>query len=143
MEDKNEDEYSHGANGKIDIKAPSPRHFCREGSAQQRSNDGRKTEDSTQWSLYKRSFVKGNEVHHDDDCSREDARGAGTSYCATNDEGSGIGSSPTYCGSDFKDADSPEEDPFGVVESVNSTHDELEGASSEHVSAGVPANVVE
>ena len=87
--------------------------------------------------------MKGDQVHHDDDCSRKDARGAGTSYCATNDEGSGIGSSPTYYRSNFKDADGGEEDPFGVVESVDSAHDELEGASGEHVGAGIPSNVIE
>lgn len=87
--------------------------------------------------------MKGDKVHHDDDCSRKDARGAHTSYCATNDEGGGIGSSPTYDRTEFEYANGPEKDPFGVVESVDSAHDELEGGSGEQVGAGVPSNVSE
>ncbi len=86
--------------------------------------------------------MKGHKVHYDNDCSGKDARGASTSHCATNDEGGGVGSSPTYCRPNFKEADGVKEDPLGVIESVDSTHDELEGASGEHVSAGVPSNVV-
>lgn len=87
--------------------------------------------------------MKGHEVHDDDDRSGKDARGATASYCATDDECNGIGSSATDCRPDFKDADGADEDPLGVVESVDPTHEELEGACGEHVGAGVPSNVVE
>ena len=86
--------------------------------------------------------MKRHEVHYDDDCSREDARGTSTGYGATNNEGSGVGRSPTYCRSDFKEADGVKEDPLGVVKSVDTAHEELEAGPSEHIGAGVPSNVV-
>lgn len=85
--------------------------------------------------------MQGDKIHNDDDRSRDDTRGASTSYSATNDEDGGVGSSPTYCRPDFEDANGVEENPLGVVESVDSAHEELEGASSEHVGAAVPSNV--
>ena len=87
--------------------------------------------------------MEGDEVHDDDDGSREDAGGASTSNCAANDKGSGVGSSATYCRADLKQSDGVDEDPLGVIKGVDSTHDELKGAASEHVGAGVPSNVVE
>ena len=87
--------------------------------------------------------MKWYEVQHDDDCTREDARGSGTGYCTADDEGDGIGGSATYDGTKLENANGGEEDPFRVVECVHPAHDELEGARSEHVGAGVPSNVVE
>lgn len=87
--------------------------------------------------------MKRYQVHHDDDCAREDARGSGTGYCTANDEGNGIGSSATYNRTKLENANAGKEDPFGVVECVDSAHDELERAGGEHVGAGVPSNVVE
>lgn len=87
--------------------------------------------------------MEGHEIHDDDNGSREDAGGASTSNCTANDEGGGIGSSATYCGADFKESDGVDEDPLGVVKGVDSAHEELKGAASEHVGAGVPSNVVE
>ena len=87
--------------------------------------------------------MKGHKAHDDDHCSRVEASGAKTSHCATNNEGYRIGSSPTYCRPDLEDANGAEENPLVVVESVDSAHDQLEGASSEQVGAGVPSNVVE
>ena len=87
--------------------------------------------------------MKWNQVHDDDDGSREDPRGACTSYCPADDEGSGGGSSPAYCRADFKQDDGVDEDPFRVVEGVDAAHEELKGATSKHVGAGVPSDVIE
>ena len=87
--------------------------------------------------------MKGHEADDDDDCTGKDARRTGTSYCSTNDENNRVGSSPTYCRPDFKYADSAEKDPLGVVEGVDSAHEELERACSEHVDAAVPSNIIE
>ena len=83
------------------------------------------------------------QVQHDDDCAREDARGSGASDCTADDEGNGIGGRATYDGTQLKNANGGQEDPFRVVECVHPAHDELERACSEHVGAGVPSNVVE
>ena len=143
MKDEGKDEKSEPTNRKIDVEAPSPRHFGCESSAHQRPYDGRDAKNCAHESREYRSFVQGYQIHDNDHCSREDARGASTSYRAANDEGNRGGSSPTYCGPDFKENDTGQEDPFGVVESVDSAHDELERASGEHVGAAVPAHVVE
>lgn len=143
MKDENEDGHSKPANGKIDVEAPSPSHFRCESSAHQRPEDGRNTEDCTHKALQYWSFVEGHEVHDDDHGSREDAGGASTSNCAANDKGSGVGSSATYCRADFEQSNGVDEDPLGVVKCVDSAHDELKGAASEHVGAGIPSNVVE
>ena len=87
--------------------------------------------------------MKRDKIHNDDDCPREDARGARPSHGAANDEGDGIGRGAADGGTDFEEADGAEKDPFGVVKGIDSAHDELEGAAGEHVGAGVPADVVE
>lgn len=143
MEDENEHGNGKTANGEIDVEAPSPSNFCCEGSAHQRPEDGRNPEDCTHKALQYWSLVEGHEVHDDDDGSREDAGGASTSNCAANDKGNGVRGSATYCGADLKQSDGIEEDPLGVVKGVDSAHDELKGAASEHVGAGVPSDVFE
>lgn len=51
MKDENQNDDGGTADGKIDVEAPSPRHFCCEDTAQQRTDDGGKTKDCTHESL--------------------------------------------------------------------------------------------
>ena len=121
----------------------SPRHMIRKHSPKQRSHHRRDPENRSNKPLINWSFGERNDVHHNHNRPGENPRVSQPREGAPNDENGGTRRGAADGGSDFKETDGDQKDPFRVVERVESSEEELRGALSEQVGTPVPAGVNE
>ena len=93
--------------------------------------------------LIDRPLRQRNDVHHNHDRPGEDARIAQAGERPPDDEGHRAGRRPAQRGPQLEEPDGDEEDPFGRVERVDATEEQLRGALGEQVRAAVPPRVAE
>ena len=97
LEYEEQDGYDSSADREVDIETPPPRDICGEHPSDQGARYRGDTEDGTENTLVEGSLVEGNGDYHYDDTAAENACGAESCYCATDNEGSRAWGSTANC----------------------------------------------
>jgi len=143
VEEEDDEDGCHCTEWQIDVETPSPCQFVRENTTKEWSGDTGYTVHGTDESCESRSLAQRHGAGDDKNSSGEDASSSDSSNSPTNDQGCRVGCNSTDQRTKLEDAKSDEIDPFQTVEGVQFTGEQLEGASSQKITASNPAYIVD
>ena len=131
-----------GADGQVDVEAPTPADVIGEGSTEQRAGDGGDAVHGAYEAGVDGSLAQRNRVGDDDERPGEDAGGADAGDGTANDERIRRRCSAAHQRAKFEDADGAQKDPLDGEEGVKLAEHQLEGTAGVRARASVPARAV-